>query len=168
MEICGLGVTGSTVVVVGERMVITWDLPEGDCVLDATADIHDSVRTIVFNHPPPPPGMLHSASISPDYNHFVITRRGGEGLDVYDMSTGRHLVSTTAEDVFQPWFTSDGREIRYSRGISGGEKIIRGEGSNIIGLEPIEQGPPSGGYLCKSSHGHNVTDDGWILDSRKK
>ena len=124
---------------------------------------------MIFDHPPPPPGRLHSASISPDFNHFVITRRGSEGLDIYDMSTGRHLVSTTVEDVFQPWFTSDGREVRYSRGIiSGGEKIIRGGRSDIIGLEPIWQGPPSGGYLWESSHGHNVTDDGWILDSRKK
>ena len=134
MKICGLGVTRSTVIIVGEGKVITWNLPAEDCVLDATADIHDSVRTMVFDHPPPPPETLHSASISPDFNHFVIARRGGEGLDIYDMSTGRHLVSTTVQGVFQPWFTSDGREVRYSnsRGVSGGKKIIRGEGSDIV------------------------------------
>jgi len=169
MRICGLGVTGSTVVVVGEGKIITWDLPAGDCVLDARVNIHDSVRTIVFNHPPPPPEWLHSASISPNFNCLVITRGRGEGLEIYDMSTGKHLVGTTTEYVFEPWFTRDGREVWDSSGTPGGQKIIRGEGSDVIGLEPIKRfSPPSGGYLWESSHGHDVTDDGWILDPRKK
>ena len=170
MKICGLGVTGSTAIVVGDGKIITWNLPLGDCILDARANIHDSVRTILFNHRAPPPGWpLHCyASISPDFNCLLITRGSSEGLDIYSMSTGKHLVGTTTH-VYQPWFTRDGREIRRSRGFSEGQKIIRGEGSDVIGLEPLGQpGVPSGGYLWQSPHGHKVTDDGWILDSRKK
>jgi len=169
MKICGLGVTVDTVVVVGEGKIITWNLPVGDCFLDARTNIHDSVRTIVFNHPPLPPGSLHSASVSPDFSHLVITRRRGQGLDIYDVSTGKHVVGTTAEHVSHPWFTRDGREVRHSRGLSDGQRIIRGGGSDVIGLEPFDAlHAIFGERQWNSSHGHKVTDDGWILDSRKK
>ena len=165
MKICGLGVTGSTAIVIGEGKIITWNLPARDCVLDARANIHDSVRTIVFNHPPPLSIQPHIASISPDFGYLVITREVREGLDIYDMSTGKHIVGNT-EHVSQPRFTRDGRQVDYGLGT---QKIIRGEGSDIIGLEPPQfRSVPSGGYLYKSLHGYNVTDDGWIFDSRKK
>jgi len=161
MKICGLGVIGSTVIVVGEGKITTWNLP---AVLDARADIHDSVRTIVFNHPLPLFGEPHSASISPDFNLLVITGGGGMGLDIYGTSTGKHFVGTTTEFVSDVWFTRDGREVWYSGLPSGGKKIIRGGGSDVVG----DVDGPSGGYPWESSHGHDVTDDGWILDSRKK
>jgi len=168
MMICGLGVTVDAVVVVGEGKAITWNLPAGDCVLDARANIHDSVRTIVFNHPPPPPGWLYSASISLDFTNLVITREKGSGIDIYDASTGKHLVGTTTLYASHPWFTRDGHEVWYSKN-SGGRKIIRGEWSDVIGLEPVrDYDGPSGGCPWESSHGHEITDDGWILDSRKK
>jgi len=170
MKICGLGVTADAIVVVGEEKTVTWNLPAGDCILDARANIHDSVQTIVFDPPPPPPKRLHSASMSLDFSYLVITREEGGGLDIYDVSTGKHLVGTTAGyNVSHPWFTRDGCEVWYSRYFPGGEKIIRGGGSDVIGLERLQHGDaPSGGYLGDSSHGHEVTDDGWILDSRKK
>jgi len=169
MRICGLGVTGSTAIAVGEGKIITWNLPAGDLFPDARANIHDSIRTIVFNHPPPPPKWLYSTSISPDFNHLLITKRGGWGLDIYHMSTGQHLVDIMSGNVSRPWFTRDGHELWYSRPRSTGKKIIRGGGSDDIELEPLESFKiPSGGYLWESSHGHNVTNDGWILDSREK
>ena len=163
----GLGVTASTVMVVGDEKIITWDLPAGDCVLDAKANIHDSIRTIVFNHPASSSGWLYHASISPNFD-YVITIRVSDYkiLDVYDVSTGKHLVSTTSEGGYKPWFTRDGREVWSSRE---GWKIVKDGKSDTIGLEPL--GPnakPSGGYPWQSSHGHDITDDGWILDSRRK
>jgi len=172
MKMCCLGVTGSTAIVVGEREIITWNLPAVDCVSDARANIHDSVRTIVFNHPLPHPERPHPALISPDFNHLFIMRgRETNRLDIYDTSTGKHVVGhTTSYSVSHLWFTRDGREVWYQSGIFlSGQKITRGGGSDVIGLEPLQHGDaPSGGYLWESSHGHNVTDDGWILDSRKK
>jgi len=166
MKICGLGVTGSTAIVVGEGKIITWNLPAGDSALDSMANIHDSVRTMVLNHPPPFPGTLLSASISPDLGYLAITRGVTEGLDIYDMSTGKHLAGST-DHMYQPWFTRDGSEVW---GSFGGQRIIRGEGSDVIGLERLDRSgtTPSGGPRWKSSHGHKVTGDGWILDSRKK
>ena len=42
------GVNANTVITVGEGKIIAWDLPPGDCVLDARANIHahDSVWTL--------------------------------------------------------------------------------------------------------------------------
>ena len=168
MKICDLGVTGSTAIVVGEGKIVTWNLPAGDCVLNAEANIHDSVRTIVFDDLAlPPPGRLRFASISPDFNHLAITREeGGGGVDIYDASTGKHLFGIPTSFVTRPWFTRDGREVWCD---SSSQKIIMGGGSDVIGVEPVGDGDvPSGGYLWESSHGHKVTDDGWILDSRKK
>jgi len=167
MEILNLGVTGSTAIVVGEGKIVTWNLPAGDCVLDVRANIHNSVRAIVFDHLPPPPEWLHSASISPDFNHLVITGWMGESLHIYDVSTGKHLVGTTTHHGSHSWFTRDGREVWNTHG--GGQKIIRGGGSDVIRLEPLNwSARPSGGFHSESTHGHEITDDGWILDSRNK
>jgi len=170
MRIFDLGVTRSTAIVASEWKIITWNLPTGDCVLDARANIHDSVRITALNRPPLLPTHLYSASISPDLNHLIVTMENG--LDIYDVyiydvSTGRQLAhSTTVRFMSTPWFTRDGREVWDP---SCGQKIIRGGGSDVIGLEPIGNGDgPSGGYLWESSYGHKVTDDGWILDSRGK
>jgi len=165
IRISCLGVTGSTAIVVGEGKIITWNLPAGDCVPDATAKIHDSVRTVILNNALPASNWLPATSISPDSNYLVIARGDCDGLDIYDTSTGKHLVGTTGH-VSRPWFSRDGREVWYSD--TYGQKIIRDGESNIIGLEPVWRGDgPSGGKLWVSSYGHRVTDDGWIIDSRK-
>jgi len=177
-KICGLGVTGSTFVVVGEGKIITWNLPAGGCVLNARANIHDSVRTIRFNPPSPSPGEVLSASISPDSSLFVITPGTYGAFDIYNSSTGKHVVpedcAGRTSPGFNPWFTRDGREIRYlihhmDGVISLGQKIIRSEWFNVIWLESVGYGDgPPGGYPWLSFYGHEVTDDRWILDSRKK
>jgi hypothetical protein len=172
-KICCLGVTGSIVIVVGDGKIITWDLPAGDRVLDARADVNDNVRTVMFNHPAPPPTQLHAASISPDFSHVVITRGEGECLDIYDISTGKHLVGTNAQDGYGiPWFTQDGRELWSARDLPvEGWNIIRNENSDVIGLDPFDSESdvyPSGGYPWISSDDHYVTDSGWIFNSRKK
>ena len=169
MKICGLGVTGNTVIVIGYGKIVTWDLPAGDCALDISASIHNSVRTVAFNHPAPPPTRLHSASISPDFNYIVITREASGGLDIYDISTGKHLVGVTASYGHIPWFTQDGRDVWSARRFPAeGWNITKDGQSGVIGLGPLSGACPSGRYPWKSSHGHNVTNDGWIFNSRKK
>ena len=169
MEVFGLGVTASAIVVVGGWKIITWDVPAGDCVLDAKATIHNSARTIVINHPAPSSGSLSRASISPNFD-YVVTTRGPESLDAYDVPTGKHLGSTTIVNGCVPWFTRDGCKVWSLMGVSTeGWKIIKGGKSDIIELEPLgSNADPSGGCPWQSPCDHNVTDDGWILDSRKK
>ena len=165
-KICGLGVTGNTAIVVCDGKIITWDLPTEDRALDARANIHDSVRTVVFNHLTSPPTQLQSASISPDFDYIVITRGADKGLDFYDISTGKYLVGVNKGGHI-PWFTRDGREVWFQRGFPmKGRRVIKGGKSGVIKLEPVNAGP-SGGYPWKCSRGHKVTDD-WILDSKKK
>ena len=120
----------------------------------------------MLNYLEPLTRSVQSVSISPDFNHLVTMEGLDNDLGIYDVSTGKHLVGANTGSVRYPWFTRDGREVWHN---SRGQKIIRGGGSDVIGLEPLQRGDaPSGGYLWDSSHGHEVTDDGWILDSRKK
>ena len=59
MEIVGLRVTGSVVVVVGQGTVITWVIPPG-AARNTRANVDDCVRTTMFNYP----GPLDYTSIS--------------------------------------------------------------------------------------------------------
>ena len=47
MGIVCLGMTGSALIVVGEEMIVTWDLPGGDCAFNAS--IKDSVRATILH-----------------------------------------------------------------------------------------------------------------------
>ena len=168
--ICGLRVTGSSIVVVGEGRIITWNLPPRDHVLDVRANIDDSVRTVMFDCPTSVFGRLRSAQISPDFDYAVTMRREGDGLDIYDMATGNHLAGTTANVGERLWITPDGREVWDLDKLSNtGWKIIKDGNSHIIGLERLpENAHPSGGYPWTPPHGHNITKDGWIFNSRKE
>jgi len=144
-------------------------------------------------------GWFNSAAISPNLKYTAITRwravegeygydedsedynriwddededekyLEGDGLDIYSMSTGNHIVgTTTAPDTRgpRPLISPDGY-IWHSAG--DGYKITKDETSNEIGLEPLPEGTsPLGGHPWISSHGHRVTDDGWIFSSREE
>ena len=87
------------------------------------------------------------------------------------MSTGNHLVGAIAQDVHTLWITPDGCGVGFSDwgGCVGGWEIVKDEKSNVVGLEPLpENMRPPEGCPRRSSRGYDVTDDGWILDSRKK
>ncbi|KAF9790924.1 hypothetical protein BJ322DRAFT_1208238 [Thelephora terrestris] len=93
MEIFGLRVTGGTILIVGEGMVATWNVPAGGCAFGARADMNDSVETRLFDYTKLPGTRPPYASISPDLNCIAITGRGMTcPLDIYDISTGKHLV----------------------------------------------------------------------------
>ena len=172
MEIWGLRVTENVIVVVGGGKIITWNLPSEDRITNTRATTNDSVRTVAFNHPASHPGCFNSAAISPDFNHIIVTQGPDEDqetqLDIYDMCTGKHLANVDAP-AYMP-FTVDGSEFWGLRGVfEFGWKIIKDEESNVIGLKPLpEDACPPGGYPWISPHGHYVTNDGWIFNSRKK
>ena len=170
MRICGLRVAGDTVVVVDEERIITWNLPAGGHVLNTEATINDSVRTIMLNHPTPAYGRLLATQISSDFNYAVIMRSGGGGLGIYDMAAGNHLTGITTDVGDIPWITRDGCEVWDAYGYPDkGWKIIKDGKSRIVGLERLpENALPSEGYPWTSSHGHDVTKDGWIFNSRKE
>ena len=172
MKIYGLGVTGSTIIVIGHRKVITWSLPAGDHTLNAMVNIDDGVQTAIFNYSPPLLKVLPwSASVSPDFTHIAtgtyVEQEAG-GLNIYNISTGKltHTLSQKGGSV--PWFTPDGHEIWFCSFAVEGWTIIRDSESNIAKLEYL--GPdrgPSGGFPWESSYGHQISN-GWILNSSGK
>ena len=176
MEIWRLWVTGNTVTVFDWGKVVAWELPAGEHVLNTRATINNSVRTIKLDHLAPPSLPSHITEISCDLNYIVALWEVGDTvpsdhrLDIYD-TTGNHLIHTIAHAVDELWITPDGCEVGFSAtgGRVGGWKIIKDGNSNVIGLEPLpENMRPPGGYPRRSSHGYDIADDGWILNSRKK
>ena len=174
MEIYGLGVTGSTIIVVGNEKIITWNLPVGNCIPNVRANTSDSVQTTTFNHSLPIKLLqMHSASVSPDSNQILIMGKavGTEaGLNIYDVSTGKHLAGTFLPSS-TPWFTPNGHEIWSwsSPREEVGWAIVKDSESNVTKLVPLDPTQsPLGGYPWESSYGYQVTDDGWVLDSSRK
>ena len=172
MVVYGLRVTESSIAVVGNAKVVAWNLPVGDGVLDTrvSIDAEDSVRTTILDHSALVEPHIASASVSPDFNHIAIvrqpTRTTDPHLDVYDMPTGKHLAGTTLAG-HRPWFTPDGREVWCDKGE--GWTIVGGSGSDLPKLEELEPARyQPDGCPWESAHGHEVTDDGWILSSRGK
>ena len=94
MEVRGLGVTGSAIVVVGKDEVGTWSLTAGEAGVKFISDTVQK-KTLDF----PQSQFVHRStlrSVSPDLNRIIIlgyTKRylSTTGLDIYDASTGSYL-----------------------------------------------------------------------------
>ena len=192
MKIYGLRVAGSTVVVVGEGKIVTWNLPLSNGPLNTTANINDSIRTTIFDHSPFLESPLQpSVSISPDFNYIAVV--GGIAkfsiiLNIYDMVTGKRL-ATTRPALGIPsntdylhlvckrlpgnllWFTPDGREVwfRPFSSHAEGRAIVKDSESDFLKMEDIEstRGLPEG-CPWTPRRGYQITDDGWMLDSNRK
>jgi WD40 repeat protein len=174
MKVLALRVTGSTIVVVGEGQVVTWNLPAEDCDLNASANINDSIQTAVFNYP----ALSHFhtgtfyTSISPDCNHIALGAKyqgsfiaAPSFLRIYNISTGKCV--TTAAEGMMPWFTLDGHEV-WCVGLEGWT-IVEDSESDLIKLEQL--GPPAhplGGFPWQSYHGYEVRHDRWVFSPSKK
>ena len=112
-----LGVTGRTVVAVGERKVSTWNVPAGGCGPNAGENIDEDVQTTTVDYPTPPTQFfpLPRVSIFPNCNYIacIVDESGFRALNIYDVSTGRHLTGTTPDGTveFSPmWFAQDNLE----------------------------------------------------------
>ena len=173
MRILGLRVTESTVIVVGEGKIVTWNLPIEAHTLNTRVNIDNSVQTTMFNYLAwPDHGSVSCISISPNSNYVALAQDTlGEylGINIYDVVTGRCLTGTRTEG-YMPWFSPDGDEVWCKCGDSvEGWTIIKDTESDLIKLEPL--GPtvyPSGGFPWQSSHGHKVMDNGWVVNSSGK
>ena len=189
MEICGLGMTGSTVAIIGHGKIIAWKLPVGDHIPNARANTRNSVWvknlgyssplnllwTTMFGYSAPLKlHWTHLASISPNFNYTAVMGKTAEGdmyLIIYDVSTGEHIADTLLQKTPQLiWFTPDEHEVwcAQSRGLMGWS-VTKDTESNITKLEGLDPASgPSGGFPWVSHHGHQVTGDGWMLSSSGK
>jgi len=172
VKIYGLRVAESTVVVVGEGRIVTWNLPQRDHALNATANINDSIRTTIFDHSPLSSSSSPSASISPDFNYTAIAGVAlGKSLclHIYDITTGKYLarIDTYWDGV---WFSPDGRKLwSHYLGTARGWAIVKDSESNFLKMEYLGQTRrPPGGYPWASPRHYKTTDDGWVFNPNGK
>ena len=160
MDICGMGMTESTVLVAGDGKVVTWDLPVGNCVLSTRT------KTNTFNHSASP-GMGLYISVSPDLRH-VATKQFSKDLHVYDMHTGKLLaVAESKGDI--PGFALDGHGV-WCTTINGEVdrwNIIKDIKSDVIKLRRFRS-TEAWGFPWQSPRDYQVTSDGWVLSSSGK
>ena len=169
MKVYALGVSGSTIAVVGEGRVVTWNLPAGKDVLNPRANVNDSSQTITFSHLPFPTVTPRPIiSVSSDLRRIATVEAHGpivSHLHLYDVPTGQNLGSTPIKSGTSPWFTPDGRGVWCvaDNGEADLWEIIEGSESKIE-LEHLESTiyPPDV-FPLQSSCGYDVTSSGWVL-----
>ena len=167
--ICGIGIAESKIVVVGDRKIITWELPTGDCVPIAHRSIDNSVQVTEFKCPAPI-RQLH-ASISPGFTYvaFGNTKNLPE-LYIYNLHTGKKLAVAKSEG-WLPGFALNGNEVWCARGDGMVDQwaIVEDSESNNTQLDQLgNYEEPQSGFPWHSSHGYQVMDDGWVLSSKGK
>ena len=175
MKVHGLGVSGSTIIVVGEGKIVSWNLPTGDRVLHPRMNVHDSVRTTPFDHPPFPAfAPRPTTSMSSDLGRFAIVEGRGHTnscLHLYSVPTGQCLASTPMELETSPWFTTEGCKIWCvaDSGEAESWRIVGDGESDLTELEHQESTTqPPDGFPWRPSRNYSVTDGRWVLSSSRK
>ena len=164
MGVYGLKVVKNTLVVMSKQMFATWDLPGGCCLPGASMGAEDSTQKIHLSGAWW--GNVIATSISHDLLYIALLTEGLLGvrhLFVYDASTGQQLADAAVTGDLL-WFTPDGRNIgcfvgeknAEMRGITAQNSL--GDATPICDVEDGRWGCP---YV--SSHGYQVTNDGWVL-----
>ena len=135
-------------------------------------DTNDSVRTNVFDCPRLLGESLY-ISISPNLD-YIATKDSFKDLCLYNLHTGKILAA--AESWWKVLgFTPDGHVVLCAW-VGEGHTIrvnrwkITGDGTpDVTKLESLgsTKDPPEG-TPWRSSHGYQVADDGWMVNSGKK
>jgi len=173
MKVSGLRMTENTVVIAGDGKVVVWNLPMGDQVPNARANIGDGNQIITYDYSPFPEWTgTPLVSISPDFSCIAVFNHSHTStpyLSIYDMFTGKYLAGAKPQ-IDTLWFTLDGNEVwGGNQGSLHGWKFIKDSESNDHILEHVgETGGPVRECAWKSSCGHKVIEDGWILSSSGK
>jgi len=173
MVVFGLGVAGNSIVAVGDKGIVTWNLPAGDRIPNLTADITNSVRTITLNHGwSEHPEITTTISVSPDLHRIAIVDGINNGrshlLYLYDVPTGEQLGSVPVKLGVIPWFTPDGCEVWCGRALGEVDrwKIVEDRESGITKLEHLGLTTHRPKGLPWQPRGYQVAeDDQWILSS---
>ena len=172
LEIGCVGMAGSTVIVVGNDSIVTWNLPGGDRTFNAS--INDIVQVTILDPSSPSRdlGTPYYMSISPDLSRVVVTRFKGLdcSLEVDDVATGSCLARISTHGLLRPRFAQDGREVWAGNHDSFGEQceIIEDGKSGAIELKLRRTEGPSREFFQESSRGYVVTGGWWILSPSQK
>ena len=160
MEIHGMEVIESEIIVVGSGESIIWELPAGDDDFGVEWDVEDSIQTITFEEEL----EGHQISISPNFDYMV-----GIGYDGYlvisDVYTGKELCAVYTHGSL-PGFCPDGDVVWCATQFGEVEqwKIVEDGISGTIKLEYLNV-DAFYAFPCFSSCGYEVTEDGWVVSS---
>ena len=147
----------------GCRTVIGWNVPAGDCVPNGLVGLEDRSWTINLCGSQDYDKWWIYASISPDFRYIAVVE--GDSLHIHRTSTGEHLGERRIEWGV-PQFSLDGRHI-WCEGADHIAGVWRvGGGREVLERlwDEYDMGHPPKGNPWKSSRGHQVTKDWWILD----
>ena len=162
----GLGVAGNTAAVVDGGKAVTWNLHSGDRAFNAS--INNRARAVMLDRPLAIPGYGTCLSLSPDLSRVAIYEQiiGHQALEIYNVTTGTCLASTSTFWSATPKFTQYGREVWIG---DRGWGIIEGGVSGAGELKRLEETLyPSRTFLWDSIRGYKVTEDGWVLSPSRK
>ena len=179
MKVYGLGINASSIVAVGygdsgSRKAVMWNLPIGENIPNLRVDVTNSIQTATFDYGSGKIGEIKTVSVSPNLHHIAIIEKGhGMFLSLYlcDMLTRQYLGPVRVGSDSISWFSPDGCEVWCGRPLGKVDrwKIVEGSEPGISELEHLgsttyqQVVPP-----WQSSHGHQVTDNWWILSSSEK
>jgi len=174
--VVGLGMTESTIVVVGEGKIVAWNLVVGK----VRVNVNDSVRiTTLGTSPVSGLGQaITSISVSPGLSCIAISGfvegSWSMGLGIYDVSTGRFLAFTRTTSLLRPYFTPDGCEI-WGVCVADSSvkrwKIIKDTESDDEKLQPLPSlslSRTTGVLPWRSFRGYEIAHDGWVLSLNQK
>ena len=156
-EVYGLRFVRNTVAVIGgDGRVTTWNLPAGDPVPNVSVKIRDPIQLMDSRY------RVAAASVSPDLRHIAVAWENNPITFIYRTSTGEDLAQIWTKR-HTTWFSLDGRSVWCL-----GDTIAPAVWTipeDIPLNEPSEFSPehPPEGYPWVSSHGYQITDDGWVL-----
>ena len=162
MKVYGLRVAGNAVVVIGDGVIITWNLPEGNSLPHARVGVKNSTRTTSFGGGGQ--GNAITASISLDFRYVAVLRMEPTQtvdfkLHLYCLSTGFHSHDYLSS-VASLWFDPDGLLCSARKGMVWQRGIRQPDSAQCwYPLERLPSGSP-----WTSSRGYKVTDDGWLID----
>ena len=169
MDVQHLGLTESTIVIVGKNKVETYSLPARNSTSNNRMDIGGVVQAIALG------GVSEVLSISSNLNYIACQAKelNDYVLEIYEMSMGKCILNATLPtSTSRAWFTLDGNTVwveDWDDQLSGWEIIQDGE-SCVTKLEPLEQhvSTPTGPPWESSTCGYQIVDDVWVLSPTQK
>ena len=163
MKVYGLRVVDNADAVIGDGVIITWNLPKGDYLPHARVGIENSTQTTSFSGGGKSQAI--TTSISLDFRYVAILGTGMESqfpmLHAYSLSTGRNVYkSFVLVAGGSLWFVPSGLDIWFAPESKVESHPIDQEEHRLSGFN-IEDGPC--GSPWRPSCGCTVTNNGWLI-----
>ena len=166
VRVLGIRVVEDAVIIVGDREVVAWKLPEGSRLPDATMEPQDRAGTVLFKLSHGWKNGATAASISFDLSHVALITQcifGTESryLHVYSASTGQTIGYALVEGE-TPWLAPGGLDIWCSVGDKTEVWTVTGTGLHkSTYTRPVDGGSWELPWI--PSRGYQATKYGWIL-----